>query len=205
MAGTRIKGNFVPVPNFNSGRPAIGRYLALTKTKCLVISHDSVRESIWKARPEYLRQCFTYSEIINLTDRMAFAVMGLLPAMDRLKSVLLAWALYYGTLSDDNGKLRVTMPAPCRNQNLADMISASSVTIDKLFADLKNNHGFRRKSDFISFEVDALQDLHTWMRRADGEDAKPQRPKWVADMLIAAQEERTMRPDELPEAHRRSL
>ncbi|MDO5532602.1 Crp/Fnr family transcriptional regulator [Sutterella sp.] len=185
--------------NFMTGRAAIGRYVALTHTKCLVISHEATHGALWQAPVDFIRQTMAYTEIIGLTDRMAFAIMGLLPAVERVKSVLLAWALYYGTLTEENGKLRVTMPAPCRNHNLADMIGASSVTIDKIFADLKNHYGFRRSGDFISLEVEALQGIHAWMRHAEGEDATPMRPKWVADMLIAAQDVKTMRADEKPE------
>ncbi|MDO5532313.1 Crp/Fnr family transcriptional regulator [Sutterella sp.] len=184
-AGRLASGNL----NFMTGRPAIGRYQALAHTKLLVIDHRVTHETLWHESVDYLKIVFAQNELINLTDRIGFAMIGLLPAMDRLKALLLTWSLYYGTLSEENGKLMTTIPLPGRNTHVAQVIRTSTVTLDGLFAELKSEAGYRRSGDFMTFAVDALQGVHDWMRYADGEGAHLPRPKWVQDLLTSAQDE----------------
>ncbi len=175
--------------NWITGRSAIGRYLALSHVRIREIRHTEVMTRVRSLKPKHYLLLLAQNELINLTDRMGFAVLALLPAMDRFKALLLAWALFYGQMHDEAGRLFVRIPVPGRKTHIANVVRTSLVTLDTLIGTLRDEAGYRREGDFVTFEAAALQSAHDWMRHADGEEAYMPRPKWVADMLLAAQEE----------------
>lgn len=129
------------------------------------------------------------AELINLSDRMGFAILALLPAMERLKALFLCWSLFYGHILEENGRRYVRFPVPGRKAHIAQVIRTSLVTLDSLLAELRAGAGYEREGDFCRLEASALQSVHDWMHHADGEGAYIARPKRVEDMLFAAEEE----------------
>lgn len=164
--------------NFMTRRPTIGRYVAISDLEGVAISHVAFDE-ILAQRPELFRPLAVHLETTNLSDRMAFGMMALLPAIQRLKALLLAWAAYYGRLDDG----WVTLPSPGRNAHIERVIGASSVTMDKLRAELQSAAGLERDGDFVRLRISALQDVHEWMRRTDNDSILYQRPPRVEAFL----------------------
>lgn len=173
--------------NWITGRPAIGRYQALSHVCIREIRHDDALRYLQGREAEQYLKMLAQAELINLSDRMGFAVLALLPALERFKALMLGWAIYYGRLSKEGGKLRVTMPMPGRKAHIGQVIRTSAVTLDTILSEMRSRHGYRLEGDFISFEADALQSAHDWMRHADGEEAYLPRPKRVEDLLMEAE------------------
>lgn len=176
--------------NWVTGRAAIGRYQALSNVRVREIRHSDMHEILapWVNQEVFLI-VMGQAELINLSDRMGFAILVLQPAMERLKALYLSWALFYGHVVEEDGKRFVRFPIPGRKAHIAQVIRTSLVTLDSLLAELRANAGYAREGDFCRLEVEALQSIHEWMHHADGEGAYIARPKRVEDMLLAAEAE----------------
>ena len=188
--------------NWITGRPAIGRYQALSHVRVREIRHSEALEYVHALDADQYLKMLAQAELINLSDRMGFAVLALLPAIDRFKALLLGWAIYFGHLSEDEGTMRVTIPIPGRKAHIAQVIRTSGVTLDSILSEMRSNSAYRREGDFVSFEAAALQGIHDWMRHADGEEAFLPRPRRVEDLLLEAEaqdEQVEFLPEEGPE------
>ena len=176
--------------NWVTGRAAIGRYQALSHVRVREIRHSEMHDILkpW-ANQDIFLLVMGQAELINLSDRMGFAVLALLPAIERLKALFLCWSLFYGHIHEENGRRYVRFPVPGRKAHIAQVIRTSLVTLDSLLAELRAGAGYEREGDFCRLEASALQSVHDWMHHADGEGAYIARPKRVEDMLFAAEEE----------------
>lgn len=176
--------------NFYTRRPAIGRYVSLTKSRVMLVRDGAIEDLLEQESRNFSRLFFTQIELCILSDRLGFAVLSLLPAPMRLQAFLLAWAEYYGHIENLPGRGDViTMPVPGRREHIEQVISVSLATLDKLITDLHANAQYERDNeDFVQFQASALQPAHEWMSYADGDNAEYRRPKRVEDMLYQAQE-----------------
>lgn len=175
--------------NWITGRPAIGRYQALSHVRIREIRHSEAFEYVRTLDAEQYLKMLAQAELINLSDRMGFAVLALLPAIERFKALLLGWSIYFGHLSEEGGVLRVKIPVPGRKAHIAQVIRTSAVTLDAILSEMRSAAAYRRDGDFVSFEVAALQGVHDWMRHADGDEAFRPRPRRVEDLFFEAQAE----------------
>lgn len=164
--------------NFITRRPTIGRYGTVSDLEALALSHGALEELILP-NTQLFRELAFHLETTNLSDRMAFCMMVMLPAATRVKALLLAWAAYFGTL--DGGW--VTLPSPGRNAHIERVVGVSSVTMDKVRTELQTTGGFERDGDFLRIRAEALQDVHDWMRRTDDDSPLYRRPARVEDFL----------------------
>lgn len=82
--------------NWVTGRAAIGRYQALSHVRVREIRHSDMHDILkpWINQDIFLL-VMGQAELINLSDRMGFAILALLPAMERLKALFLCWARPY--------------------------------------------------------------------------------------------------------------
>lgn len=179
--------------NWVTRRAAIGRYEALSHVRVREISHAEAVEYLHGQSEDFWMAVCAQGELINLSDRFGFALIALQPAMGRLKALLIAWALFYGEVFEEDGRVRVRMPVPGRKSHIAQVIRTSAVTLDTLLAELRATGRYVREGDFVSLDAEVLQDVHEWMRHAEGLDAYLGRPRRVEDMLLAAQAEPVVR------------
>lgn len=101
--------------NWVTGRAAIGRYQALSHVRVREIRHSEMHDILkpW-ANQDIFLLVMGQAELINLSDRMGFAILALLPAMERLKALFLCWSLFYGHILEENGRRYVRFPVPGR-------------------------------------------------------------------------------------------
>lgn len=184
-AGRFAAGNL----NWITRRPAIGRYFALSQCTVRMIPHVEAEERILARDDanEFLRILYTQIELTNLSDRMGFSVLALLSAAMRLQSFYLAWSVFYGTIREEGGRHIVRMPSPGRRAHIEDVLSVSSVTMDKLSSHLHAEAAFERDGEFVTFDAAWLQEAHDWMRACDGDGVLYPRPKSVIDFLYGAE------------------
>lgn len=175
--------------NWVTHRAAIGRYQALSDARVRVIPHAEALHYFFEADRDFHMALFAQQELINLSDRFGFAVLALLPALERFKVFLIGWSLFYGDLIETGGRTLVRIPTPGRKNHIAQVIRTSLVTLDTLLAEMRRNAAYERDGDFIVFDAASLQSVHEWMREAEGKDAYLARPERVEDMLAAAQDE----------------
>lgn len=175
--------------NWVTRRPAIGRYCTLSQCTVRMIPHVEAEERILARDDanEFLRILYTQIELINLSDRMGFSVLALLSAPQRLQALFLAWAVFYGSIREEGGRHLVRMPSPGRRSHIEDVLSVSSVTMDKLSSHLHAEAAFERDGEFVVFDAAWLQEAHGWMRACDGDGVIYPRPKSVIDFLYGAE------------------
>ena len=157
--------------NWLTHRSAIGRYQALSHVRLREIPHSEALAFLMQADKDFYLALFAQMELINLSDRFGFAILALLPAIDRFKALLIAWSLFYGEVSEGPRGLRIRVP------------------LDGILRELKTAENWEREGDFVTFNASTLQSVHEWMRHAEGKDAYLARPARVEDMLLAAQAE----------------
>lgn len=128
--------------NWVTGRAAIGRYQALSHVRVREIRHSEMHDILkpWVNQDIFLL-VMGQAELINLSDRMGFAVLALLPAIERLKALFLCWSLFYGHIHEENGRRYVRFPVPGRKAHIAQVIRTSLVTLDSLLAELRAGAG----------------------------------------------------------------
>lgn len=175
--------------NWLTHRSAIGRYQALSHVRLREIPHSEALAFLMQADKDFYLALYAQMELINLSDRFGFAILALLPAIDRFKALLIAWSLFYGEVSEGPRGLRIRVPIPGRKNHIAQVIRTSSVTLDGILRELKTAENWEREGDFVTFNASTLQSVHEWMRHAEGKDAYLTRPARVEDMLLAAQAE----------------
>lgn len=175
--------------NWLTHRSAIGRYQALSHVRLREIPHSEALAFLMQADKDFYLALYAQMELINLSDRFGFAILALLPAIDRFKALLIAWSLFYGEVSEGPRGLRIRVPIPGRKNHIAQVIRTSSVTLDGILRELKTAENWEREGDFVTFNASTLQSVHEWMRHAEGKDAYLARPARVEDMLLAAQAE----------------
>ena len=175
--------------NWLTHRAAIGRYQALSHVRVREIPHSEAIAFLADADKEFFMALFAQMELINLSDRLGFAILALLSAMDRFKALLVAWSLFYGELEDGPRGLRVRIPIPGRKHHIAQVIRTSDVTLDSIMRECRGLDHWEREGDFVTFDAAGLQSVHEWMRYAEGTEAYLARPARVEDMLLAAQAE----------------
>lgn len=174
--------------NWITGRAAIGRYMAISNVRVREIPHDVVQNMVWHLNSRHYLLLLAQTELINLSDRMGFSILALLPALDRLKALFISMALYFGELFTQEGRLMTRFPIPGRKTHMANVIRVSDVTLDSLLATLRLTAHYRIDGDFIELDVEELQSVHEWMRYADGSNAFLTRPRRIEDMLAGAQQ-----------------
>lgn len=175
--------------NWLTHRSAIGRYQALSHVRLREIPHSEALAFLMQADKDFYLALYAQMELINLSDRFGFAILALLPAIDRFKALLIAWSLFYGEVSEGPRGLQIRVPIPGRKNHIAQVIRTSSVTLDGILRELKTAENWEREGDFVTFNASTLQSVHEWMRHAEGKDAYLARPARVEDMLLAAQAE----------------
>ena len=172
--------------NFATRRPQIGQYRAVSKVTTRRIAHLDAERLDWLTDPLNMRMLLSVKESINLSDRMALTISALLPAPMRFASLLIAMAVFFGTVEEGSGGQRVRIPIPGRARHIATVVSVSDVTLDKLFADCRSRAGLEREGDFLVFDSAYLQEAHDWMRYCDGNDSPYTRPARVEALLEEA-------------------
>ena len=95
-------------------------------------------------------------------------------------------AVYFGTVEEGPRGQRVRIPIPGRARHIATVVSVSDVTLEKLFADLRQNAGLERDEDFLIFDSAVLQPMHEWMRGTDGNESFYPRPERIEALLEMA-------------------
>lgn len=76
-------------------------------------------------------------ELNALSDRQGLAVLALTGAAIRFQAYLLGWAVYFGAIEHVPGEGDVVViPTPGRRHHIAQAISVSAVTLNKLFVTL---------------------------------------------------------------------
>lgn len=169
--------------NFATRRPQIGQYLAVSKVTTRRIAHLDAERLDWLTDPLNMRMLLSVKESINLSDRMALTISALLPAPMRFASLLIAMAVFFGTVEEGSGGQRVRIPIPGRARHIATVVSVSDVTLEKLIADMRQNAGLERDGDFWIFQSAALQPMHEWMRGTDGNESLFTRPERIETLL----------------------
>ena len=172
--------------NFATRRPQIGQYRAVSKVTTRRIAHLDAERLDWLTDPLNMRMLLSVKESINLSDRMALTISALLPAPMRFASLLIAMAVFFGTVEEGSGGQRVRIPIPGRARHIATVVSVSDVTLEKLIADMRQNAGLERDGDFWIFRSAALQPMHEWMRGTDGNESFYPRPERIEAFLEAA-------------------
>ena len=167
-------------------RPQIGQYRAVSKVTTRRIAHLDAERLDWLTDPLNMRMLLSVKESINLSDRMALTISALLPAPMRFASLLIAMAVFFGTVEEGSGGQRVRIPIPGRARHIATVVSVSDVTLEKLIADVRQNAGLERDGDFWIFRSAALQPMHEWMRGTDGNESFYPRPERIEAFLEAA-------------------
>lgn len=150
------------------------------------IAHLDAERLDWLTDPLNMRMLLSVKESINLSDRMALTISALLPAPMRFASLLIAMAVFFGTVEEGSGGQRVRIPIPGRARHIATVVSVSDVTLEKLIADVRQNAGLERDGDFWIFRSAALQPMHEWMRGTDGNESFYPRPERIEAFLEAA-------------------
>ena len=84
--------------NFATRRPQIGQYRAVSKVTTRRIAHIDAERLDWLTDPVRMRMLLSVKESINLSDRMALTISALLPAPMRFASLLIAMAVFFGTI-----------------------------------------------------------------------------------------------------------
>lgn len=126
-------------------------------------------------------------ELNALSDRQGLPVLALTGAAIRFQAYLLGWAVYFGAIEHVPGEGDVVViPTPGRRHHIAQAISVSAVTLNKLFVTLMSPNHYERSGEFIRFRASVLQEAHDWMRHSDG-DIDIKRPKRVEEFLWRAQ------------------
>ena len=169
--------------NFATRRPQIGQYRAVSKVTTRRIAHIDAERLDWLTDPVRMRMLLSVKESINLSDRMALTISALLPAPMRFASLLIAMAVFFGTVEEGSGGQRVRIPIPGRARHIATVVSVSDVTLEKLVADMRQNAGLERDGDFWIFQSAALQPMHEWMRGTDGNESLFTRPERIETLL----------------------
>lgn len=172
--------------NLATRRPQIGQYRAVSKVTTRRIAHIDAERLGWLSDPVQLRILLSIKESINLSDRMGLTISALLPAPMRFASILIAMAVYFGTVEEGPRGQRVRIPIPGRARHIATVVSVSDVTLEKLFADLRQNAGLERDEDFLIFDSAVLQPMHEWMRGTDGNESFYPRPERIEALLEMA-------------------
>lgn len=172
--------------NFATRRPQIGQYRAVSKVTTRRIAHLDAERLDWLTDPLNMRMLLSVKESINLSDRMALTISALLPTPMRFASLLIAMAVFFGTVEEGSGGQRVRIPIPGRARHIATVVSVSDVTLEKLIADMRQNAGLERDGDFWIFQSAALQPMHEWMRGTDGNESFYPRPERIEAFLEAA-------------------
>ena len=149
--------------NFATRRPQIGQYRAVSKVTTRRIAHIDAERLDWLTDPVRMRM--------------------LLPAPMRFASLLIAMAVFFGTVEEGSGGQRVRIPIPGRARHIATVVSVSDVTLEKLVADMRQNAGLERDGDFWIFQSAALQPMHEWMRGTDGNESLFTRPERIETLL----------------------
>ena len=180
-----LTGRIVATVDGQSGAGA----MALSHVRLREIPHSEALAFLMQADKDFYLALYAQMELINLSDRFGFAILALLPAIDRFKALLIAWSLFYGEVSEGPRGLRIRVPIPGRKNHIAQVIRTSSVTLDGILRELKTAENWEREGDFVTFNASTLQSVHEWMRHAEGKDAYLARPARVEDMLLAAQAE----------------
>lgn len=173
--------------NFATRRPQIGQYVALSKVTTRRISHSRAEDLGFLNDPEAMRFLLSAQELTNLSDRMGLIITAILPAPMKFAAFMLAWSVYFGTVTRGPRGQRMRIPVPGRTQHWATVISVSGVTMDKLLAEYRAKAGLERDGDFLVFDSAILQDIHDWMRTTDGEDSIYRRPARVETLLEEAE------------------
>lgn len=173
--------------NFATRRPAIGRYVALSHAVLYTLPHAEADERLEEMPISFLRKMWVQFEMNNLSDRLGFSVLSLLPAVQRTKALLLAWAAYFGQIYEESGRDFIRMPVPGRRKHMERVVNISSVTMDKISRLLHIEADYQRDGDFMVFRADFLQDIHEWMRHGDGDGVIYARPPRVEALLYGAQ------------------
>lgn len=96
--------------NWLTHRSAIGRYQALSHVRLREIPHSEALAFLMQADKDFYLALYAQIELINLSDRFGFAILALLPAIDRFKALLIAWSLFYGEVSEGPRGLRIRVP-----------------------------------------------------------------------------------------------
>lgn len=173
--------------NFATRRPAIGRYLALSHAVLYTLPHAQADELLESMPFSFSRRLFVQFEMNNLSDRLGFSVLSLLPALVRTKALFLAWAVYFGQIYEESGRDYIRMPVPGRRKHIEHVVNISSVTMDKISRFLHTEAEYVLDGDFMIFRADFLQDAHEWMRHGDGDNVLYPRPPRVEALLYGAQ------------------
>lgn len=175
--------------NWVTSRAAIGRYFAISQVKAGIVSHAAVEEMTRSNGVDFSRKLSSLIELINLSDRLAFAALLQLSALDRYKALLVSWAFFFGKFHQEGDTLYAKVPLPARRQQLAKILNVSLLTVDVVLTELKKTADYHKEGDFISFQCKSLQQVHDWMRCCDGEEAYMGRPKFVEEMFLMAQDQ----------------
>ena len=93
--------------NWLTHRSAIGRYQALSHVRLREIPHSEALAFLMQADKDFYLALYAQMELINLSDRFGFAILALLPAIDRFKGASHCLVAFYGEVSEGPRGLRI--------------------------------------------------------------------------------------------------
>lgn len=170
--------------NFFSGRPCAGRYFALCRSE-IVSCPQSLIRAMGKSDPELGLLLVHYFELCNLSDRLAFASQVMLDVPTRLKTLLLSWAVSFGheaERADTSGRW-IRMPALMARGDMARVIHASLMSVDRLLGEWRQTGQILREGEVAWVRPELLRDAHSWLCRTEEEASLHPRPRELSEVL----------------------
>lgn len=170
--------------NFFSGRPCAGRYFAICRSE-IVSCPQSLVLAMAKHDPEFGWLLVHYFELCSLSDRLAFATQVLLPVPLRLQMFFLSWACSFGqeTEHPDLPGRWLSMPAPFARPDIARVIYASLISIDRLLCDWRQAGLMMRDGERLWLRPELLSEAHAWLCRTEESVSGHPRPAELVAML----------------------
>lgn len=170
--------------NFFSGRPCAGRYFALCRSE-IVSCPQSLIRAMGKADPELGWLIVHYFELCNLSDRLGFASQVMLPVPTRLKTLFLSWAVSFGHEAEriDAPGRWIRMPALMSRGDMARVIHASLMSVDRLLGEWRQGGLILREGAAVWVRPELLRDAHAWLCRTEEDASLHPRPRELSDAL----------------------
>ncbi len=169
--------------NFMTGRPAIGRYFALTPAEIVYCPRDLLR-SVIATDPDLVNLMNIQLELATLSDRLGFCCLSLLGAEDRIKSHLVTWSLNFGEMVRIGDVECIKMPSPLPRPAISQVSSTSMVWIDKHMKEWRDKRLWKRDGDWVYLKPELLDPVYKWMRKSEEELSNFEYPQSISDLIL---------------------
>ncbi len=170
--------------NFFSARPCAGRYFAICRSE-IVSCPQTLLLTMAKRDLEFGLLLVHYFELCSLSDRLGFATQVLLPVPLRLQVFFLSWACSFGQEAEreDLPGRWLKMPVPPARPDIARVIYASLISIDRLLCTWRQSQLLLREGEQLWLRPELLRDAHAWLCRTEESASGHPRPSELTDML----------------------